>query len=87
MLALVGVIALLYGAEAINGALCGCGSGSGVGYPREGVEGDGVAVTEARASVMDAGLGRMVGRRGEVLLVFPAFMMLGICTLFGEVGP
>jgi hypothetical protein len=35
---------------------------------------------------MDAGLGRIVGRRGDVSVEAPAFMMLGSCTLFGEVG-
>lgn len=43
-------------------------------------------VAEARARVMDAGLGRIVGRRSEASVEAPACMMLGSCTLFGEVG-
>ncbi len=34
---------------------------------------------------MEAGLGRMVGSRGETSVEEPAFMMLGSCTLLGEV--
>jgi hypothetical protein len=48
--------------------------------------GEPATVAEARARVMEAGLGRMAGRRGETLVVEPAFRMLGSRTLFGELG-
>ena len=42
---------------------------------------------DARARVMDAGLGRMVGRRGEVLVEAVADMMLGSWIPTGLVDP
>jgi hypothetical protein len=44
-------------------------------------------LTEARARVMEAGLGRMVGRRGEVLVEAVADMMLGSWMPMGLVDP
>ncbi len=43
-----------------------------------------MAVALARASVIEAGLGRIAGRRGEALL---AVMMLGSWMPLGLVGP
>lgn len=44
-------------------------------------------MAEARARVMHVGLGRIAGRRGEASAEFPAAIMLGNCTLPGDVGP
>ncbi len=70
---------------AIRGALWGCDSWSGVGYPRDAV---GEEVPLASARVIDAGLGKMVGSRGELLLDPAADMMLGSwMPPLGLVGP
>ena len=59
----------------------------GVGYPR-GAVGETVPVAVARASVIDAGLGRMVGKRGDVFVDPAADMMLGRWMPLGlEVTP
>ena len=59
----------------------------GVGYPRDAV-GEAAPVAEARASVIDAGLGRMVGNRGEVFVEPAADMILGSWIPLGlEVTP
>ena len=51
-----------------------------MGYPRDAM-GEAVpepeAPIEARARVIDVGLGRMVGRRGDVLVEVVADMILG----------
>lgn len=63
----------------MSGALWGCDSWSGVGKPREAVGED---VPLAMASVMEAGLGKIVGKRGELWL---PVMMLGRWMPFGLV--
>ncbi len=64
----------------MDGALWGWTSWRGVGYPRDAM-GEAVpepeAPIEARARVIDVGLGRMVGRRGDVLVEVVADMILG----------
>lgn len=86
--ALVGVTAPRKHDGAIKGALCGCDSWSGVGYPRDAV-GDEVPLETvlARASVIEAGLGKMVGRRGEWFDPVADMMLGSWMPPPGVVGP
>lgn len=62
-----------------------------MGYPRDAVGEEVPAEAEppidARASFIEAGLGRMVGRRGDALAEAVAVMMLGSWMPVGLIEP